>query len=546
MRQRILLAMLGAVTAAALVPGAGVAAAGSVLRPVIDCADLVRDFDIPGAATRVTEAKVVPAGAEPAHCDVRGVIEPAVRFQLRLPVDGYAGNYLQYGCGGLCGVIFPTPFPDCGREAGDFAVAATDDGHVGRGGGFEPVGDGQWAADDRAARDDYFFRAPHVLSVAAKRIIAAFYGSPPRHAYFSGCSNGGREALLLAQRYPTDFDGIIAGAPANYFGPLLGVYLTWIARSNIGADGSPILTAAKLPVLHDAVLAACDGLDGLVDGQLEEPRLCRFDPGAVRCPGADAPGCLTAAQVAVARKLYAGPTDARGNRLYPGSEPFGSELAWNAWIIPAPELGPDSFAGVLADNYLRYVGYPIGSPHSSLADFRFTTAELHRLTAEGFKANALGLDLRPFRRAGGKLIMWHGWADSAIPPASTLDYHARLVAHNGGPRATAEFARLFMIPDIQHCGGGTRLTSFDPIRELVAWVEHGTAPDRIIATGLDEAGNITRTRPVFPYPLQARYDGTGSIDDAANFVPARPQTPQRDTIPWPGAYLHHIPGPTAR
>jgi hypothetical protein len=518
---RIALALLAAALGLGLVPAgaaatpaaAPTAAADPVIRPVRACEQLTGSIAIPGAATKVTDATAVPAGAEPAHCDVRGVIEPAVRFRLRLPTDTYAGRYLQYGCGGLCGFISETPFPDCGPRAGDFAVAATDDGHAGDG------IDASWAATNQAARDDFFFRAPHVLSKAAKRIIANFYGKPPAHSYFSGCSTGGREGLLLAQRYPTDFDGIIVGAPVNYFGPI-AVYQAWLARSNTAANGDPIITAAKVPVLHNAVVAACDRLDGTVDGVIDDPRDCRFDPSALRCPGADAPDCLTPAQVDAARRLYGGPTDTRGNRLYPGWQPLGSELAWSFWIIPSPDF-PTGIAGPIADNYLRYLGYPIGTPHSSLAGVKFTVPELHRLTPEGRRGNAMSLDLGAFRRAGGKLILWHGWADMAVPPHGSLDYYARLTERNGS--RTPEFARLFMVPNILHCAGGSVLTEFDPLRELVGWVERGVAPDRVTAVGRDAGGSVVHTRPVAPH------------------VPE-----PRDKISWPGSYLHHIPGPVAR
>ncbi|HET9143179.1 tannase/feruloyl esterase family alpha/beta hydrolase [Actinophytocola sp.] len=517
-------------------------AAQQAIRPVRACGDLVGDYAIPGSAAHVTAASVVPAGAEPEHCAVQGFVDPAVRFVLNLPTTTYRGRYLQYGCGGFCGMFFPTPFPDCGPRVGDLAVATTDDGHVGQG-PFPPA-DGSWGADDQAARDDFTFRAPHVVSVANKRIIAAFYGAPPAVSYFSGCSNGGREALLLAQRYPTDFDGIIAAAPGNVWTGLIG-YQAWIARANTNPDGTPVITAAKLPALAAAVLAACDRLDGLVDRQIDEPRACRFDPATLRCPGADAPTCLTPTQVEAARKLYAGPTDARGNRLYPGWQPFGSELAWDGWIIPSEFTGPQPLATALADNYLRYLGYPIGTPHSSLDRFRFTVAEQLRLLPEGVKANAMNPDLSAFRRAGGKLIIWHGWSDQAIPPVGTIDYYDRLVERSGGLRETQRFARLFMVPSIAHCQGGGTLTDFDPIRELVDWVELGRAPERAIATGRDAAGNVTRTRPVFPYPLRARYDGAGSIDDAANFGPSRP-APTQDRIHWAGELQYRLPGPVAR
>jgi feruloyl esterase len=522
-------------------PGRAAAAdaAPPAIRPVRQCAELVRDFSPPGAPTHVTSATVVPAAnGDPEHCDVRGYVEPAVRFQLRLPTTTYAGRYVQYGCGGFCGAIDPPPFVSCGGpRGGDLAVAATDDGHVGQ--GPFPNVDGRWAANNQAARDDFLFRAPHVLSVAAKRIIATYYGSAPRRSYFTGCSNGGREALLLAQRYPDDFDGVVAAAPANIFAPLAGVYQTWLTRSNTAADGSPIITLAKLPALHNAVLAKCDGLDGLVDEQIDDPRACRFDPVAVQCPaGVDQPTCLTPAQVAAARKLYAGPTDADGRRLYPGGETPGSELAWAAWIVPVPEFGNVSIAFQLGDNYLRYLGYPIGAPASSVADFRFTVPEFNRLIPVGTQANAMSLDLSRFRRAGGKLIIWHGWSDQAIPPAGTLDYYQRLVDRSGGLRATQRWARLFMVPTMYHCDGGYRLTGFDPLHELIGWVERGDAPDRVVAVGRDDQGTVVRSRPVFPYPLRAVYDGTGSVDDASNFVPAPPKTPPHDVIHWVGDGLY--------
>jgi hypothetical protein len=515
-------------------------AQAQTLRPVRQCAELVKTFQIPRAVTHVTSATVV--ADDPGYCDVRGYVEPAVKFQLKLPTSGYTGRYLQYGCGGLCGAIPDLFFPDdCLPRGGEFAIAGTDDGHEGKG-GF-PAVDGTWAADNQAARDDFSFRAPHVVSLASKRIIATYYGAAPKYSYFAGCSTGGREGMLLAQRYPDDFDGIVAGAPASYITALV-VYQTWLARSNTAADGSPILTSDKLPALHNAVVAACDNLDGLVDRQLDDPRRCTYDPVLLQCPaGADEPGCLTPAQVEATRKLYAGPTDQAGRRLYPGNATHGSELAWNGWIIPIPGVG--SIARLIADNSLKYLSYPIGTPHSSADEFPFTSAEFHRLSAEGYKANAMNLDLSAFQRSGGKLVIWHGWSDEAIPAHSTTDYYDRLVQRSGGLARTQQWARLFMVPSLYHCASGSTLGEFDPLRETVAWVERGEAPRKVIATGRDEQGNVLRTRPVFPYPLQARYDGSGSIDDAANFVPARPQSPPRDQISWIGTYLHAIPGPRA-
>jgi feruloyl esterase len=531
-------------TAAASGAAAG---AGGAIRPVRACADLAGDYGIAGAAAHVTAAPVPAANGQPEYCDVRGYVEPAVDFQLKLPTT-YNGRYVQYGCMGLCGTIFPTTFPACGQApggtpGGDFAVAATDDGHVGKG-GFFAIFDGSWAANDQAARDDYFYRAPHAVSLASKRIIAAYYGSPPARSYFDGCSTGGREGLLLAQRYPHDFNGIVAGSPAAFMGPLFGVYWTWLVRVNIDAHGAPILTGAKLPALHDAAMAACDRLDGLTDGQIDAPQDCRFDPASIQCPpGTDNANCLTPAQVDVVRKAYGGPVDARGERLYPGGVPRGSELSWEGFFVPHPQFGS---IAPLPDNYLKYVGYPIGAPASSVAGFTFTVSELNRLTPEGIKGNALSLDLRNFQRAGGKLIIWQGWADGNISVFGTLDYYQRLWQANGGLAATQRWARLFMVPTLYHCGlGGYQLNTFDPFPELVAWVEHGHPPTRVIASEQDASGNVARTRPVFPYPQRAAYIGSGSIDDAHNFAPTPPPVPPHDVIDWAGAYLYHIPGPVA-
>jgi feruloyl esterase len=503
-----------AVVVAGIAPAA--AAGGSAVRPVRSCADLVRTFDVPDARTRVTSAAVVSGDTE--FCDVHGTIEPNIGFQLKLPTRGYQGRYLQYGCGGFCGIIADPAFPaGCGPAVGDAAVAATDDGHQVAPPGFDTT----WAVNDQQARDDYFFRAPHALSKVSKAIIKAFYGKAPAKSYFDGCSNGGREGLLLAQRYPHDFDGIVAGAPAAYIGALVG-YEAWIARNTIPND--------KIFVLHSAVISACDGLDGLVDGQIDDPRLCRFDPGTLA-------GQLTDDEIARVRRLYAGPSD-HGVRLYPGGQPYGSEISWTFWLNPSPELGR-GIAAELADNALKHLAHPIGRPHSSLADFEFTLRDFRRLVPETVKANAMSLDLSEFRRAGGKLIIWHGASDQGIPFEGTLDYWQRLTG--GRPQ---DWARLYVVPSMWHCSGGDTLTEFDPFRSLVSWVEGGHAPYRLVATGKDRSGNVLRTRPVFPYPLRAKYTGSGSVDDAANFV-AAPGFGFSDRIRWAGEDLYYRPGPVA-
>ncbi|MCH6163832.1 tannase/feruloyl esterase family alpha/beta hydrolase [Streptomyces marispadix] len=475
------------------------------------------EFSLPSGDVSVVSAVPVQEGDPEAHCLVRGTVEPAVDFELKLPLRGYHGRYLQYGCGGFCGGVESPVLKGCAAEDGGAAVAATDDGHR------APSLDGSWAANDRAARDDYFYRAPHVVAQAGKRLIERFYGDRPRHSYFTGCSNGGREALILAQRYPSDFDGIVAGAPTSHLGPL-SIYTAWLVRTNSGPHA---LRPDQIPALHQAVLDACDGLDGLVDGSLEDPRDCRFDP-------ADAG--FSAGQSRLIRKLYRGPRDEQGRRLYPGGQPYGSESNWVPWLAAPPDFGP-TVAERLADGLLKYTMYPIGSPASSVADVPFTAREVRRISVEGRKTHAMNLDLSRFRAAGGKLILWHGWADQGIPPTTTVDYYRRL----GSPKA---WARLFMVPSVGHCSGGDTLNTFDAYPAVVDWVERGDAPRVVIAERRSPTGAVERTRPVFQYPYRARYDGTGDVDDAANFRPVSPGVDHRDRIDWVGEYLHRIPGPS--
>lgn len=523
-----------------------------VIPAKLSCGDLVQtggpprpgvpDFaNIAGAPTRIASATVVAATAQtPAYCDVKGVIAPQVQFELKLPTKTYQGRYLQEGCGGFCGSISATDFPACDAQlGGDFAISATNDGHVGTS-GF----DGVWASDEQL-RVDMYYRAVHVTSVASKAIIDAFYGQPPRHSYFNGCSEGGREGLMEAQRYPDDFDGIVAGDPAAYWSPLNAEYQPWNSRSNTAADGTSIITPDKLPALHQAVLEACDSKDGLTDGEIEDPRDCTFDPGSIRCPtGSDAPTCLTDAQVDAARKLYGGPRDARGRRLYPGGQPLGSEGGWQPWVsTPAGTPETTSLAAQAGDNFLRFLAFPVGRPGETLQSWQFTDREFNRLRPEERDANALDPDLRAFRRHGGKLILYHGWADPAIPPVGTTVYYQAVRDAMGGLSAVQEFARLFMIPTMYHCSGGYGPSRFDMIGPIVDWVEAGKAPDRVVTTQTNASGDVVRSRPVFPYPARAKYTGTGSIDDAANFVAAEPATPPDDHVDWLGNDLLRPGGP---
>ena len=308
-------------------------AALDVVRPTTTCAALatVDLSTIGGAGSKVTTAMETTNAAGQPVCAVEGTLAPAITFAVQLPTEHWTQRYLQIGCGGLCGSMGGSVGAADGcapLNAGGFVLAATDMGHQDQDGTF---------GKDPAKRADFAHRAQHVTAVAAKALIQAFYGQPQRYAYFSGCSDGGREALIEAQRYPEDFNGIIAGAGALNFIVQNAVFHAWQARANVGADGKPVLLAARLPLLHAAVITACDALDGLEDGLISNPLVCRFDPAILQCPAAanDTSACLTAAEIAVVRKLYDGPRDAAtGTSLTPGGPQYGSELAWAGVYVP--------------------------------------------------------------------------------------------------------------------------------------------------------------------------------------------------------------------
>jgi hypothetical protein len=509
-----------------------------VLDPRMECAALA-GVDVSaevGAGTGITAAG--PATATPGYpvCDVKGVIAPQIQFQVQLPTRTYRQRYLQTGCGGLCGTLAIraqaadgcVPVTD-----GTFAMASNNQGHVGGG-----SADGNFGTDPQA-RIDFAHRADHLTALAAKALITAFYGQRPRFSYFDGCSQGGHEGLTEAQRYPDDFDGILAGAPASITTELNAFNQPWLARVNVDSSGRIVLPASKLAPLHDAVMAACDGLDGLIDRQLTDPRACTFDPATLACPSdGDGPACLTRAQITVVRKIYSGAVTARGEPLYPGGQPYGSELAWAGWFIPTNPSAPQSstIAWRIGNGWVKYLAFEHNPPLSfTLNDLAFDRPTFNRVRQLAGLYDAIDPDLTAFRRSDGKLIMWHGWADQAIPPTGTVAYYQAIQDRMGGLAATQQFARLYMFPGVLHCGGGTAPNSFDLLTPLLNWVEDGAAPSKVVAT--QRTGDtIMRTRPVFPYPLLARYTGTGSIDDANNFIAAKPQRPTNDHIPWLGRF----------
>lgn len=531
---RVLALVASCVAAVSVNVTVNAAPAGAAAPPTACAALPGTDFTgIPGAATTVESATVVTGSRGYEYCDVRGTIEGRILFELQLPTRTWTQRYLQVGSGAFGGYL------GIGVEAADgcaplsdggFAIGHSNTGHVGKDGG-----DSSWARDDLRARLDFGGRSEHLLSVSAKRIITAFYGTSPRHSYFSSCSNGGRQALAEAQRYPDDFDGIIAGAPGNLFAPLLGQFAGYLTLANRDGAGQEILGRDKLAGLHQAVLAECDSIDGLADGQIDDPRQCEFDPASVACPsGVDSPDCLTPAQVTTVRTFYAGARDRHGTLLYPGAPEPGSELGWEGTLVLAPEQEVP-FAHQVAEGYLRDMAYVVNPPESfTLDDARFDAGSFARQRAMGRIYNAADPDLSAFRDSGGKLIMWQGWADFS-PPRATLAYRQAIEDRMGGYAAVQRFSRLFMLPQVGHCGGGDAPDSIDLLTPMLSWVERGEAPTQVIAAQRD-GDTVVRTRPVYNYPVQARYDGVGDINDAGSFHPVNPAQRPDDHIRWLGRF----------
>lgn len=509
----------------------------------------LKDLDLP--KVQVISATLVQAGFLPsstptvagtaavalsAHCEVKAVARPTsdseIGIEVWLPAEHWNGKYQQLGNGGWAGIIAQPALAGAIRRG--YAAAATDDGHI------APVGDdgkyirsAEFAIGHPEKLIDYGYRALVETRATALALISAFYGHGSSRSYFVGCSDGGREALMLAQRYPEYFDGILVGDPGNDWSHWAAA-LIWDEQAQLA--GSPgEIPVTKRALVQNAVIAACDTIDGVKDGLISDPRFCHFDPAVLTCRGADVPDCLTASQVATLKKIYDGPKNPRtGEQIYPGYPP-GIESAPGYGEIIAPwQPGMFSYGGT----YFGQALFEQKDWDPRTLDFDKDIAFSDRKGSPVI--DAINPDLRSFRDHGGKLIQYHGWSDALIPPGGSIAYYQSVEAfmnkypdpRRGDPKSVDTFYRLFMIPGLGHCYAGAGPTSivpttsvdtsdprYDLMLSLEQWVEKGIAPEMVIGSGKspNDATKIM-SRPICPYPQMTRYRGTGDTNDAANFA----------------------------
>jgi hypothetical protein len=468
-------------------------------------------------------AKTMPATATaPAHCRVTGLLTPEIAFEVSLPAK-WNGRFYMIGNGGHAGDSLDNPGRATQRNEAlqlGFAFAQTNTGHdaVKEPGATFVLSNPQKATD-------YAWRAVHLTAVTTKAITKEYYGKSVSHAYWNSCSNGGRQGLIEAQRFPDDFDGIVVASPwVDQTGFTIG------AMWNQKALNNAQVTAAKLALVADKVMTKCDAIDGLRDGLIDDPRKCNFDPARdvpACAEGRDAADCLTAAQSAAIAKVYSGPMS-NGKPFFPGFMPGSEAVApglfgggtgsgWlNVIVSTQPNAIPADFN--LAEGTMRYLVF-----NPPKADYDYRTfdfdRDIHLLDDWSRQADAKNPDLSKFRGRGGKLLMTYGWADSILQPMMGVHYFEDAVAKNG-PNTT-EFFRLFMVPGMAHCGGGIGTDRHDSMTAMVDWVEKGKAPASMMGSRVVN-NQVVRTRPLCPYPQVARYSGKGSIDEAANFTCVAP------------------------
>ncbi len=497
--------------------------------PVVACAALT---GMAGPALAIDRAEAVAAAdGLPPHCIVSGTIAPrlgvggkpyGVGFQMRLPT-AWSGQFLYQGGGGLDGAVLPalgripahgsTAVPALARG---MAVVSADGGHEGMDASF---------ALDQQARLDYEFNAIAEVTATAKALLARYYDARPVHSYFMGCSNGGKEGMIAAQRFPAEFDGVVAGAPA-YNLTNAAIAEAWDTQALLraaptDAEGHKILarafSPADLTLVGNAILAACDAADGVKDGMIADPRVCRFDPAVLQCQGEKTDSCLAPAQVAALAAMHAGPHDSHGTALY-SDWPWDAGIAapgWRRWKLGSA-AGPQPDALNVTLGFVAMASLFLTPPDPSFDPLGFDfDRDPPRLAQTAALNNATSTFYSSFVARGGKLVVFHGGSDPVFSANDSAHYFDRLAADNGGAAATGEWARLFIVPGMTHCGDGPALDDFDPLTALTDWVEQGHAPAEMLSRGKAFPG---RSRPLCPYPQSAHYSGSGDSEAAASFI----------------------------
>jgi feruloyl esterase len=471
----------------------------------------------------------------PAHCVVRGSAAPRTgvdrkpyetRFELRLPTD-WSGRLLYQGGGGNDGVVAPAigrntgSFPDTGLQRG-FAVVTTDAGHQGATAEF---------GLDPGARIDHAYAAHERTATIALAIVSRYYGRAPNRKYFVGCSGGGRQGMMFAQRYPSYFDGIAICAPAMSVSSGATIAAAWDTQTYLSiapADekGQRVLSRAfsdaDLALVSRGITVACDAADGASDGMVLRPESCRFDPKRLQCEAAKRPDCLTSEQIAALQKAFGGPRDSTAKSLYVGQpwDPGIATAGWRQWKLGTSQTStPNAINATLMAGALAHEFVTPPDPSFAITQFNFDRDPKRMEAFSAVYDTYRDATLAEFRKRGGKLLIFHGTADPIFSALESIDYYQRLTRNNGGADATATWARLFLVPGMNHCAGGPATDSFDGLGAIVDWVEKGTTPARIEASARPGTTYFAgRTRPLCPYPSAARYKGTGNLEDGANFV----------------------------
>ncbi len=444
----------------------------------------------------------------PPHCRIEGYVAPAVKFLILLPDQKQWNQRALYAaCDAFCGAV-----DDDQNVAGlvnGFASITSDGGHINR----RPF-DGVWGSGNREGEIDFGYRASHVAAQTIKAVSKAYYGAEPSYSYITGFSKGGHAGIMSALKYPGDYDGALSRAPVVRYQEINSIKMPWIVKANTRADGTPILLASDVPLIHKAAIASCDEVDGVKDGIIDNPRKCNFDPGVLLCKEGASEGCLTQEQVGALRKFYEKPKNAAGRIAYPYALEVGSELDWPGFYAPR-SVNDTPYAEEIARTFLRYMAFP-DDPGASFDYLAFDPVK-DRKKLEKMKAvyDADGIEFDDFRDAGGKLLVLHGFSDGAVTAQMTIDWYEKVIDKYGEEQAQ-EFARLFVLPGNKHGGSpadGPNINN--SLAALMNWVESGEAPSQILLR--DE----TRQRVVFPYPLATKYNGEGDINDPTSYQPVR-------------------------